>query len=160
MHRNINLCKNHSKITSIASNSIDINLFLLRIISLSSDYDAVHFGGDLGCEEDENIWNGSPKLAQIWVGNSPREHACERPELFLPQASPRPASSSLWALLQASGSLTASEVATVILVAKLVTHCLRKRLPTPEARSASGFLLLPTDAKPSFVTSTALLQIK
>jgi hypothetical protein len=49
-----------------ASNSIDMNPFLLRIIRLSSDYDAVHFGGDLGCEEDENIWNGSPKiLAQI-----------------------------------------------------------------------------------------------
>jgi hypothetical protein len=33
------------------------------------------------------------------------------------------------ALLQASGSLTASEVVTVILVAKLVTRCLRRRLP-------------------------------
>jgi hypothetical protein len=57
--------KIHSKITSTASNSIDTNPFLLQIIRLSSDYDAVHFGGDLGCEEDENIWNGSPKLAQI-----------------------------------------------------------------------------------------------
>jgi hypothetical protein len=36
--------------------------FLLQTIRLSSDYDAVHFGGDLGCEEDENTWNGSPNL--------------------------------------------------------------------------------------------------
>ena len=26
---------------------------------MSSDYDAVHFGGDLRREEDENTWNGS-----------------------------------------------------------------------------------------------------
>jgi hypothetical protein len=25
-------------------------------------YDAVHFGGDLGCEEDQNLWNGSSNL--------------------------------------------------------------------------------------------------
>jgi hypothetical protein len=37
---------------------------------------------------------------------------------------------------QASGSLTASEVATIILVAKLVTRCLRKRLPARSAQVA------------------------
>jgi hypothetical protein len=39
--------------------------FLLQAIGLSSDYDAVHFGGDLGCEEDENTWNGSPNLVIV-----------------------------------------------------------------------------------------------
>jgi hypothetical protein len=39
--------------------------FLLQTIRLSSDYDAVHFGGDLGCEDDENTWNGSPNLVLI-----------------------------------------------------------------------------------------------
>jgi hypothetical protein len=73
-----------------------MNPFLLRIIRLSSDYDAVHFGGDLGCEEDENIWNGSPKIwPKFRWETAPEEDACERPELFLPQASPRPLSSSL-----------------------------------------------------------------
>jgi hypothetical protein len=40
------------------------------------------------------------------------------------------------ALLQASGSLTASEVVTVILVAKLVTRCLRRRLPISVGRQS------------------------
>jgi hypothetical protein len=51
--------------TSTASNSIDMNPFLLQTTGLSSEYDVVHFGGDLGCEEDENTWNGSPNLVII-----------------------------------------------------------------------------------------------
>jgi hypothetical protein len=35
---------------------------LIQTVGLSSDYDAVHFGGDLGREDDENAWNGSPNL--------------------------------------------------------------------------------------------------
>jgi hypothetical protein len=58
-HRTINLCKNHFTTiythTSTASNSIDLDPFLLQTVGLSSDYDAVHFGGDLVCEEDENM---------------------------------------------------------------------------------------------------------
>ena len=44
--------------TSTASNSIDMDPFLLQTIGLSSDYDAVHFSSDLVREEDENTWNG------------------------------------------------------------------------------------------------------
>jgi hypothetical protein len=51
--------------TSTASNSIDMDPFLLQTIGLSSSYDAIHFGGDLGCEEDENTWNGSPNLVIV-----------------------------------------------------------------------------------------------
>ena len=40
--------------TSTASNSIDMDPFLLQTVGLSSDFDAVHFGGDLVDEEDEN----------------------------------------------------------------------------------------------------------
>jgi hypothetical protein len=47
---------------STASNSIDMDPFLVQTVGLSSDYDAVHFGGDLVREEDENTWNGSPSL--------------------------------------------------------------------------------------------------
>jgi hypothetical protein len=32
---------------------------------LSSGYDAVHFGGDLGCGEDENTLNGWPNLVIV-----------------------------------------------------------------------------------------------
>ena len=35
---------------------------LVQTVGLSSDYDAVHFGGDLGLEEGENAWNGTPNL--------------------------------------------------------------------------------------------------
>ena len=51
--------------TSTASNSNDMNPSLLQTIRLSSSYDAVHFGGDLGREEDENAWNGSPNLVNV-----------------------------------------------------------------------------------------------
>jgi hypothetical protein len=51
--------------TLTGSNSIDMDPFLFQIVGLSSDYDAVHFGGDLGCEEDENTWNGSPNLVIV-----------------------------------------------------------------------------------------------
>ena len=51
--------------TSTASNSIDMDPFLLQAVGLSSDYDAVHFGGDLVREEDENTWNGSPDLVIV-----------------------------------------------------------------------------------------------
>jgi hypothetical protein len=40
--------------TSTASNSIDMDPFLLQTIGSFSDYDTVNFGGDLVCEEDEN----------------------------------------------------------------------------------------------------------
>jgi hypothetical protein len=42
-----------------------MDAFLLQTIGLSSGYDAVHFDGDLGCEEDENAWNGSPNLVIV-----------------------------------------------------------------------------------------------
>jgi hypothetical protein len=48
--------------TSTVSNSIDMDPFQLQTVELSSNYDAVHFGGDLVREEDENTWNGSPSL--------------------------------------------------------------------------------------------------
>jgi hypothetical protein len=51
--------------TSTASNSIDMDPFLLQTIGLSSGYDAVHFGGDLVHEEDENKWNCSPNLVIV-----------------------------------------------------------------------------------------------
>ena len=51
--------------TSTASNSIDMDPFLLQTVGLSSDYDAVHFGGDLVREEDENTWNGSLDLVIV-----------------------------------------------------------------------------------------------
>jgi hypothetical protein len=51
--------------TSTASISIDMNPSLLQTIRLSSGYDAVHFGGDLGHEEDESAWNGSPNLVIV-----------------------------------------------------------------------------------------------
>jgi hypothetical protein len=51
--------------TSTASNSIDIDSSLLQTVGLSSGHDAVHFGGDLGREEDENTWNGSPSLVIV-----------------------------------------------------------------------------------------------
>jgi hypothetical protein len=52
--------------TSTASNSIDIDPFLLQtIVGMPSDYDAVHFGSDLVREEDENMWNGSPNLVIV-----------------------------------------------------------------------------------------------
>jgi hypothetical protein len=35
---------------------------LIQTTGLSSDYDAVRFGGDLGREKDENAWNGLPNL--------------------------------------------------------------------------------------------------
>jgi hypothetical protein len=38
---------------------------LIQTVGLSSDYDAVHFGGDLGREEDENAWNGSLNLVIV-----------------------------------------------------------------------------------------------
>ena len=41
--------------TSTASNSIDMDPFLLQTVELSSNYDTVHFGGDLVREEDKNM---------------------------------------------------------------------------------------------------------
>jgi hypothetical protein len=41
--------------TSTASNLIDMDPFLLQTVELSSNYDTVHFGGDLVREEDENM---------------------------------------------------------------------------------------------------------
>jgi hypothetical protein len=38
---------------------------LLQTVELSFGYDAVYFGGDLGREEDENTWNGSPNLVIV-----------------------------------------------------------------------------------------------
>jgi len=51
--------------TSTASNSIDMDPFLLQTVGLSSNYDTVHLGGDLVREEDENTWNGSPDLVIV-----------------------------------------------------------------------------------------------
>ena len=42
-----------------ASNSINMDSSLLQTVGLSSNYDAVHFGGDLGREEDEKQIHGT-----------------------------------------------------------------------------------------------------